>query len=196
MEMKNKSMIAEDILRAGGKSFEFFWLRPKKMASKEAVVRMKINKKWGGWKLKDGLVQSLGLVVGDTINTEVSILFAPDLIDDASDTDLFASGKGADWLLDNDVGYGSIIDAKVRFVYSKAPVGGLEGKEVWKISLVFVEGYGIVKERNVSPSVDSAFSSVDTPAMKTLRQILAGYPVAMTPTSEKPEKFVVSEHKA
>ncbi len=134
-------------LEQGAKDFEVFWLRPKKMANKEAVLRMQINKRWGGWKLRDGLVNSIGLEVGDTINTEVSILNAPGLIDDANDTDLFASGKGADWLLDHDVGFGSIIDAKVKFVYSRAPVGGLDGKEVWKISLVFVEGYSVVKER-------------------------------------------------
>lgn len=135
-------------LEKGAKDFEVFWLRPKKMANKEAVLRMQINKRWGGWKLKDGLVNSLGLEVGDTINTEVSILNAPGLIDDADDTDLFASGEGADWLLDNNIGFGSVIDAKVKFVYAQAPVGGLDGKEVWKISLVFIEGYSVVKERS------------------------------------------------
>ena len=133
-------------LEKGGKDFEVFWLRPKKMANTEAVLRMKINRRWCGWKLKDGLVRSLGLEVGDTINTEVSILNRPGLVEDADDTDLFASGTGADWLLDNNVGFGSIIDAKVKFVYAKAPVGGLEGRDIWKLSLVFIEGYGIIKE--------------------------------------------------
>lgn len=142
-----RSVYADD-LEKGAKDFEVFCLRPKKMANKEAVLRMRINKGWGGWKLKDGLVNSLGLEIGDTINTEVSILNAPGLIDDADDTDLFASGEGADWLLDHDIGSGSVIDAKVKFVYAQAPVGGLDGKEVWKISLVFVEGYSIVKERS------------------------------------------------
>lgn len=135
-------------LEKGGKDFEVFWLRPKKMANTEAVLRMKINKRWGGWKLKDGLVNSLGLEIGDTINTEVSILNRPGLAEDADDTDLFASGTGADWLLDNNVGLGSIIDAKVKFVYAKAPVGGLEGRDIWKLSLVFIEGYGIIREKS------------------------------------------------
>ena len=93
------------------------------------------------------IVTSLGLMIGDTINTEVSVLEGPGLIDNADDTDLFASGAGADWLLENDIGLGSIIDAKVKIVYSRAPVGGRDGKEVWKISLVFIEGYNIVKSR-------------------------------------------------
>ena len=137
----------ESNLKANAKLFEEFWLRPKKMVDLEVVLRMKITKKWGGWKLKDELVTSLGLMIGDTINTEVSVLEGPGLIDNADDTDLFASGAGADWLLENDIGPGSIIDAKVKFVYSRAPVGGRDGKEVWKISLVFIEGYNIVKSR-------------------------------------------------
>lgn len=148
--MSNNSreyILHEDDLKKGGKDFEVFWLRPKKMANKESIIRMKINKRWGGWKLKDELVRSLGLEIGDTISTEVSVLDGPGLIDDGNDTDLFASGTGADWLLDNNIGLGSVIDAKVKFVYAKAPVGGIEGREVWKISLVFVEGYRIIKER-------------------------------------------------
>lgn len=135
-------------LERGGKDFEVFWLRPIKMANNEATIRMQINTHWGGWKLKEGLVNSLGLQVGDTINAEISVLKRPGLIDDSDDVDLFASGVGADWLLDNNVGAGSIIDAKVKFVYAPAPVGGLEGREIWKLSLVLIEGYQIVKERN------------------------------------------------
>lgn len=156
-------------LKKGARDFEIFWLRPKKMNLHETVLRMKINKRWGGWKLKDGLVNSLGLEVGDTINTEVSILNGPGLIDNADDTDLFASGEGADWLLDNNVGYGAIIDAKVRFVYAQAPVGGLDGKDVWKISLVFVEGYNIVRERFIK---DGQAPIDGTSSFAALRKIL------------------------
>lgn len=141
-------------LEKGGKDFEIFWLRPKKMANTEAVLRMQINKCWEGWRLKDGLVESLGLEIGDTINTEVSILERPGLADLSDETDLFASGEGADWLLDNDIGYGSIIDAKVRFVYAQAPVGGIEGKDVWKLSLVFIEGLNIVEKRRSIENTD------------------------------------------
>ena len=108
---------------------------------------MKINKKWGGWKLKDEVVESVGLEVGDTINTEVSILCGPGLIADSGDTDLFASGKGADWLMENEVGKGSVIDAKVKLIYSPAPIGGVEGKVIWRLALVFLEGYEIIQKR-------------------------------------------------
>lgn len=157
-------------LAKGAKEFELFWLRPKKMNSHEVILRMKINQRWGGWKLKDDLVKSVGLDVGDTINTEVSILNTSGLIDDSDDTDLFASGEGADWLLNNDVGLGSVIDAKVRFVYAKAPVGGLDGKEIWKISLVFIEGYNIIEERSTK---DEHAQFGETSTLAALRKLLS-----------------------
>ena len=156
---------------AGAKEFEFFWLRPKKMAGHEAVLRMKINKKWSGWKLKDELIDSIGLTIGDTINTEVTVLNAPGLIRSADDTDLFADGINADWLLENDIGVGSIIEGKVRFMYSKAPVGGLESKEVWKISLVLLEGYKVLQGReNSRVASNNDQSSILKELMKLMSQ--------------------------
>ena len=130
-------------LREGAKMYEFFYLRPKKMAEKTAVVRMRINKGWSGWKLKDELVESLGLEIGDTMNTEVSVLEGPGYIENVTDTDLFASGEAADWLFENEIKKGSVIDGRVKFVYSKAPVGGIGGREIWKASLVLLEGISV-----------------------------------------------------
>lgn len=144
-----KKTVSESELKKNAKAFEMFWLRPRKFDNQEFVLQMEITKNWNGWKLKDALVQSIGLEVGDTINTEVKVLNGPGLIDNADDTDLFADGEGADWLLENEVGRGSVINAKVKFKYSRAPVGGLEGREVWKLSLVFVEGYNIVREKRL-----------------------------------------------
>ena len=103
------------------------------------------------------------------MNTEVSVLLRPGLIDDADDTDLFASGTGADWLLDNNIGNGSVIEAKVKFVYSQAPVGGREGKEVWKLSLVFIEGYRVVENM---PEQDNTMSTNEMSAFESLRKLL------------------------
>ena len=130
-------------LHEGGKLFEQFWLRPKKYENQTAQIRLRINRKWGGWKIKDELVESLGLEVGNTISTEVTPLLTSNIIDDDNDTDLFASGEGADWLLKNGVCVGTVVDCKVRFSYFKAPFGK-NGQEVYAIALVFVEGIGVV----------------------------------------------------
>jgi hypothetical protein len=141
--MAEKTTISERELQEGGKLFEMFWLRPNKYAEKKVPLRIRINKKWGGWKIKDELISSIGLEVGDTISTEVTPYFMSGIIDDADDTDLFASASAADWLLENQVGVGAIIDVIVRFCYSKAPVG-MNGKMVNKISLVMEDGIRVV----------------------------------------------------
>lgn len=136
--------INQDDLCKGGKLFELFWLRPKKYTGNSVPIRLRINKKWGGWKVKDELIRSLNLEVGDTISTEITPLLTSGIIDDDNDTDLFASGSGADWLLENNVGVGTVIDCYVKFIYSEAPVG-LNGKNVYKISLVFEKGISVVE---------------------------------------------------
>lgn len=164
----NKETLSEETLKQGAKDFETFWLRPKKMASKEAIIQMRINKKWGGWKLKDELVEALGLEVGDTINTEVTVLNGPGLIGNADDVDLFASGKGADWLLEKCISKGAIINAKVKFLYSSVPIGR-DDRVIWKVSLLFEEGYNIIKE---SSQEDDINETTDSKTMELLKSLL------------------------
>lgn len=136
--------ISEEDLREGAKKFERFWLMPNRYKDLVVPLRLRINKKWGGWKLKDSVVSSLGLTIGETINTEVTPCFMSGIIDDKDDTDLFASEEGADWLLNNNVGVGMVIDCIVRFVYTISPIGP-DGKKISTISLVFKEGISVVE---------------------------------------------------
>jgi len=92
--MLNYKNISEEDLKNGGELFELFWLRPGKYAGQKVVIRLRINKKWGGWKLKDEPIESTGLKVGDTISTEITPYFTSDIIDDDNDTDLFGSDRG------------------------------------------------------------------------------------------------------
>lgn len=140
---KSKVAVTEGDLKKGGEFFEKFWLRPRNYMDKRVAIRLRINKKWSGWKVRDELITSIGLEVGDTISTEITPYFTSGIIDDDNDTDLFASGAGADWLLDNHVVAGTIIDCYVRFSYAKVPLG-MQGKEISKISLVFEEGIRVV----------------------------------------------------
>lgn len=169
----NTKKYEEKDLVSGAKEFECFWLRPFRGRDEEVVLRMRINKKWGGWKLRDGLVKSLDLTVGDTINTEVTVLDGPGLIEEEDHTDLFADGEGADWLLENEVITNSEIVAKVKFKYSLAPVGGLDGKNVWKASLVFIEGYAVEK-KGVKMSLKAPLGGKreDVPSIGALKALL------------------------
>lgn len=168
-----KSDVNEDMLREGANEFEKFWLRPQRLAGKLVPLRMRLNKKLNGWKVKDELIRALGLTVGDSISTEVSVQLASGIIDDKGDTDLFADGDAADWLIDQiqDAGTveGCIVDCYVRFVYSRAPVGGVNGRQVNTANLVLVEGI-----RSVGVDNDYAFTSKasDQDQAKNLMQFL------------------------
>lgn len=135
--------IDDTALKDGADKFERFWLRPQRLAGRIVPVRLRINKKFSGWKVKDELVRAVGCTVGDCITTEVSVQLGGNIIDDNGDTDLFADGDGADWLLDQvtnaGVVEGCIMDCFVRLIYCRAPVGA-NNKMVNKASLVFVSG--------------------------------------------------------
>lgn len=136
--------VTDEMLRKGAEKFKLFWLRPSKFIGEIVPLRLRINKKYGGWKVKDELIRAVGLEVGDTISTEVTIELKKGIIDDDDDTDLFASGEGADWLLENASTPGHVVDCYVRLSYCKAPIG-VNGKVINKVSLVFVKGIKYVE---------------------------------------------------
>lgn len=136
--------VTDEMLRKGAEKFELFWLRPSRFMGEIVPLRLRINKKYGGWKVKDELIRAVGQEVGDTISTEVTVELTKGIIDDSDDTDLFASGDGADWLLENASTPGHVIDCYVRLSYCKAPIGA-NGKVINKVSLVFVKGIKYVE---------------------------------------------------
>ena len=144
----DEANITEEELKIGAFEFQRFWLRPLSRAGQIIPVRLRINKRFSGWKLKDELIQSLGLKVGDSINTEVTVLFTGDLIGYSDDMDLFADGEAADWLLDtvikNNSPIGCVIDCFVELSYCEAPVGK-NGKMINKASLILEKGIRCVE---------------------------------------------------
>lgn len=150
-EAKSNDAVIDPALYDGAEIFERFWLQPNRYCNQEIKVRLKLNKKFGGWKLKDDLIHSLNLKVGDCICTEVSVMLGPGIIDDDGDTDLFADGENAAWLVEtvlhngvkDTVVEGCTIDCIVKLVFGQAPVGP-NYKSVSKITLVLVKGLGFV----------------------------------------------------
>lgn len=161
--------ITDNQLRDGARKFEMFWLQPSKHDQERVIIRFQINSKFSGWKLKDELVYSLGLKVGDTINAEVNVAYGPQLIDDADDVDLFAEGDAASWLINKAIDAGGpencLIDGVVKFNYERAPIGGIGGKPIWKASLILIRGIACQKvpahhgEFPLSPE-DTGFFSI------------------------------------
>ncbi len=151
---KNQSLkenVSEEELKEGAIKFEKFWLRPQRLAGETVPVRLRINKKFSGWKVKDELIRAIGQSVGDSITTEVTVQLGNRLIDDDGDTDLFADGDAADWLLDQIINAGvvegSVIDCYVRFIYCRAPVGA-NNKMINKVCLSLIKGIKYVEIDN------------------------------------------------
>lgn len=149
-----------EMLKNGGKLVELFCLRPKLHKDKHVTLRVKINSKWSGWKLRGDLVESLGFEVGNTIVTTVSPLFTDGLSADVGNIDLFASGENIDWLLENKVSAGSVIDCQVKFSYKVVPAG-FDKKEISKVSLFFEKGIDIIDDDSISAGKSAGNSCLD-----------------------------------
>lgn len=128
------NIVTEEDFRKGAQLFARFWLRPQKYATQSAKMRIKVNTKWMGWKIKEELIEALKLEVGNTICAEVTPLFMPDIIDEDDEIKLFVPGDLIESLLDNNISTDSVFDCQVCFLYAKAPIGP-NGKDVYTVSL-------------------------------------------------------------
>ena len=150
-------------LEKGGHIIELFCLRPKKFENQSVMVRLKFNNKWSGWRLKEEIVNSLGLISGETISTTVSPKYTEGLSDDVDSITLFACGEGADWLLENKVSAGTIIDCMVKCSYVKIPVGHND-KMILSASLIFEKGFVVVENEPINND-----TSIDDELIKLIK---------------------------
>jgi len=100
---------------------------------------------WSGWKIREEIIKDLNLEVGGTILTKVTSYFTIGLSEDVNDLDLFAMGEGADWLIDNKVSVGDVIDCQVQFSYLSISVGS-QNKKIPKVSLIFEKGFAVIEK--------------------------------------------------
>lgn len=63
---------------------------------------------------------------------------------DVNNVDLFASGEGADWLIDNKVGAGDVIDCQVKLSYISIPGRSQSCTEIPAVSLIFEKGLAVI----------------------------------------------------
>jgi len=135
-KFKSEEQIKE--LQKNANLFEQFWLRPEKFKNRSIKLRLRINRKWDGWKLRDDLIEALGLKVGETISTDVTVYYISDFINDDNNTKLYVCGDCVDWLLTNRISEGSVIDCIVRFSYEKMPID-LNKNSIFILSLILEE---------------------------------------------------------
>lgn len=92
-----------------------FILRPAKYQGFEGILTMRVTSELSGSELKDDIVKSFGLELGDTLSAYIDILSDDGRKINNRRMSVYADGEYADWL--EKVSIGSIIKAQVKTAY-------------------------------------------------------------------------------
>lgn len=109
-----------DEYAVGSNIYKKFLILPERYKNNEVFLRLRVEGVYGSWKQRDVLFEAYDLRPGDALRINDVISLGADLSDIDSEgcyLDLYAEGKAADWLLDNEVGRGSIFEGKFRLMY-------------------------------------------------------------------------------
>lgn len=141
----------------GVKSYRNFVRRPERYKECLMTLRVRMDGKYSGWKLKDELFEAFGMPKGDALYLNDLWVLGLDNIDvdiDEWEIDCFATGDAADWLDNNDVTQGTVFEGKFLTKYKWVPQiagrgRGSEPVDAMIAKLILIEGIKVV-ERNVS----------------------------------------------
>lgn len=132
---------------AGAKLFKRFILLPERYKGKEAILRIKMDGGFSGWRLRDAMFDAFHVKNGDSIlgndATVIGIDFS-DIDEKARIIDFFAEGKNADWLLDNGITNGMIFEGRFRFLYETVESRSLEDSDIKIAMLLLLEGIRVI----------------------------------------------------
>lgn len=164
----------EDEYKEGAVLFRRFNLLPERYKNKEAVLRIRLDGKFGTWLVREALFEAFDLNRGDTIFCNDAVVLGADftdLDDDSLAIDIFAEGKSADWIIDNNITLGSIIEAKFRFAYEF--VEGNQNSGYKKAVLIMKEGRNIIgRDDSIKKKTKPPKKSMDS-EKKMMEQIIA-----------------------
>lgn len=139
----------------GVKSYRNFIRRPQRYKECLMTLRVRMDGKYSGWKLKDELFEAFGMPKGDALYLNDLWVLGLDNIDvdiDVWEIDCFATGDAADWLDNNNVTQGTVFEGKFLTKYKSVPkiagrgIGG-EPVDAMIAKLILIEGVRVV-ERN------------------------------------------------
>ena len=157
---KAESLVAsnQEEYIVGAKLFKRFILLPERYKGKEAVLRIRMDGGFAGWRLRDEMFDAFHVKNGDTIFGNDATVFGVDLSDvgeKARIIDYFAEGKNADWILDNEITNGTIFEGKFRFLYESVEsvatraFGDVDAKIA---ALLLLEGHRVIGQDQSSSS--------------------------------------------
>lgn len=140
----------------GAKLFRKFVRRPERYKNQEAILRVRFDGQYGGWRLRDEIYKAFGFKPGMAVflNDLYTLGTGVDIDEDVWVLDCFADGEAADWLDDNEVTSGTIFEGKFKFAYEMVKDGAGSALTTYTVdaniaSLVLIEGLRVIT-RDVS----------------------------------------------
>ena len=160
----------EDSLNAyieGAKIFRKFVRRPERYKNQEAILRVRFDGQYGGWRLRDEVYRAFGFEAGVAVflNDLYTLGTNVDIDETVWMLDCFADGEAADWLDDNEVTSGTIFEGKFRFAYEMVKDGAGTVRTNYAVdakiaNLILLEGLRVIS-RDVSVARTSKSNSQD-----------------------------------
>ncbi len=135
----------------GAKIFRKFVRRPERYKNQEAILRVRFDGQYGGWRLRDEVYRAFGFQPGVAVylNELYTLGTNVDIDESVWVLDCFADGDAADWLDDNEVTSGTIFEGKFRFVYEMVKDGAGTSRTTYAVdakiaNLILLEGLRVI----------------------------------------------------
>lgn len=161
----------------GAKLFRKFVRRPERYKNQEAILRVRFDGQYGGWRLRDEVYRAFGFEPGVAVflNDLYTLGTTVDIDESVWVLDCFADGEAADWLDDNEVTSGTIFEGKFRFAYELVKDGAGTARTTYAVdakiaNLILLEGLRVIS-RDVSINLPRKAASE-----KLLRQMMGELP--------------------
>lgn len=141
----------------GAKLYAKFIKRPERYKGREAILRVRMDGRYGDSRLREELYEAFNMPIGDALymNDLFVLGSAIDVDQDGWLIDAWAEGDAADWLDDNEVTTGTTFEAKFRFAHEIVKNGGrVPGgvpRDVYQAKLIMLNGVRIVEKEPKKP---------------------------------------------
>lgn len=141
----------------GAKLFAKFIKRPERYKGKEAVLRVRMDGRYGDARLREELYEAFDMPIGDALYmNDLFVLGSSVDVDQAGWLiDAWAAGEAADWLDENEITTGTTFEARFRFAHEIVKNGGrLPGGllcDVYQAKLIMLKGIRVVEKEPKKP---------------------------------------------
>lgn len=146
---------------AGANLYKKFVKRPVHYKGQDAVLRVRMDGKFGDARLREALYEAFGMPIGDAIylNDLFVLGTSIDVSYDGWLIDAFAEGNAADWLDENNVTTGTVFEAKFRFAYEIVKKGGAARGELphdaYQAKLIMLKGIRVIETESLDVTANS-----------------------------------------